>query len=115
MPLAPSAKQYVKVIKAEEKGSDVNLATHLLVDGYNDDYEIGIVVTNDSDLLLPIQMVSQLFKKPIGLLNPQKYPSKALLPHVAFVKQIRAGVLAKSQFPPRLTDQQGIFSKPATW
>ena len=115
MPLAPPASGYVKVIKTEEKGSDVNIATHLLVDGYNDDYEIAIIVSNDSDLLLPIQVVTHQLGKPVGLLNPQKHPSHTLLPHVAFIKQIRAGVLAKSQFPATLTDQRGHFSKPASW
>ncbi len=103
------------MIKTEEKGSDVNLATHLLVDGYNDDYEIAVIVSNDSDLLSPIQVVTGQLKKPVGMLNPQKHPSRALLPHVKFVKQIRSGVLAKSQFPLTLTDARGRFSKPAAW
>jgi len=52
----------------------------------------------------------------LGLLNPhKKHPSVALSPHVRFVKQIRAGVLAKSQFPRTLTDRNGSFSKPASW
>ena len=106
---------YVQVIKTEEKGSDVNLATQLLVDAYHDDYEIAVVVSNDSDLLMPIQVVTSEFKKPVGLLNPQKNPSHALLPHIAFIKQIRPGVLAKSQFPKTLTDKRGSFSKPASW
>jgi hypothetical protein len=63
---------YAQVIKTEEKGSDVNLATQLLVDAYHDDYEIAVVVSNDSDLLMPIQVVTHEFKKPVGLLNPQK-------------------------------------------
>jgi uncharacterized LabA/DUF88 family protein len=115
MPLAPPASGYVKVIKTEEKGSDVNLATHLLVDGYNDDYDIAVIISNDSDLLAPIQRVTYQLKKPVGILNPQKHPSRALLPHVKFVKQIRSGVLAKSQFPLTLTDARGRFSKPASW
>ncbi len=106
---------YAQVFKTEEKGSDVNLATQLLVDAYHDDYEIAVVVSNDSDLLMPIQVVTREFKKPVGLLNPQKNPSHALLPHVAFIKQIRPGVLAKSQFPQTLTDKRGSFSKPASW
>jgi uncharacterized LabA/DUF88 family protein len=106
---------YAQVIKTEEKGSDVNLATQLLVDAYHDDYEIAVIVSNDSDLLMPVQVVTREFKKPVGLLNPQKNPSRALLPHVAFIKQIRPGVLAKSQFPKTLTDSRGSFSKPASW
>jgi hypothetical protein len=115
MRLAPPATGYVKVIRTEEKGSDVNIATHLLVDGHNNDYEIAIVVSNDSDLLLPIQVVTRQLGKPVGILNPQKNPSKALLPYATFFKQIRKGVLAKSQFPPTLMDQRGSFSKPPGW
>jgi len=115
MPLAPPATGYVKVIRTEEKGSDVNLATHLLVDGFNRDYELAVVVSNDSDLLAPIQVVTRQLGKPVGLLNPHQHPSVALLPHVLFVKRIRRGVLDRSQFPPTLTDANGAFSKPATW
>ena len=115
MPVAPPASGTKKVIKTEEKGSDVNLATHLLVDGYSDDYEIAVIVSNDWDLLGPIEVVIDQLKKPVGLLNPQKHPSKALLPKVTFIKQIRSGVLAKSQFPVTLKDTRGSFSKPASW
>jgi hypothetical protein len=37
----------------EEKGTDVNLATYLLVDGYEGDYEQALVMSNDADLALP--------------------------------------------------------------
>ena len=82
------------------------------MDAFDNAFEIAVVVSNDSDLLEPIRVVANRFNKPVGLVNPQKNPSKALLPHVAFIKQIRAGVLAKSQFPPTLTDTRGGFSKP---
>jgi len=115
MPLAPPDKGYRRVIKTEEKGSDVNLATHLLIDGFDDAYELAVVVSNDSDLLEPIKVVTQRLGKPVGILNPHKVPSVALLPHAMFVKQIRQGVLARSQFPDELTDAQGTFSKPHGW
>ncbi len=38
------------VVKTEEKGSDVNLATYLLVDAYEHDFEVAVVITDDSDL-----------------------------------------------------------------
>jgi hypothetical protein len=115
MPLASPQGGYARVIKTEEKGSDVNLATELLMDGFKDDYEIAVIVSNDSDLLMPIQVVTRSLGKPVGLLNPHKHPSVALLPHLTFVKQIRAGALSKSQFPTTLTDAKGAFSKPAGW
>ena len=43
----------IPVIKTEEKGTDVNLATHLLLDAFDDDYEAALVVSNDSDLAEP--------------------------------------------------------------
>ncbi|WP_420629088.1 NYN domain-containing protein [Candidatus Leptofilum sp.] len=115
MPLAPPKSGYVKVIKTEEKGSDVNLALHLLSDGYKNAYDVAVVVSNDSDLLLPIQFVKKELGKKIGLLNPQKHPSKVLIANVDFVKNIRKGVLSKSLFPKRLSDSRGSFMKPATW
>jgi uncharacterized LabA/DUF88 family protein len=115
MPLSPTGTGYAKVLRTEEKGSDVNLAAHLLIDGFRNDYELAVIVSNDSDLLLPIRFVVEELSKPVGLLNPRKHPSVVLQRHVTFIKRIRAGVLAKSQFPPTLTDSHGVFSKPPTW
>ena len=42
------------VRKREEKGSDVNVATHLLVDVLTGAIDAAIVISNDSDLALPI-------------------------------------------------------------
>jgi len=108
-------QKYVKVIKTEEKGSDVNLATHLLHDAHMGRFDIGVVVSNDSDLLEPIKIVRQVLKKKVGILNPHLKASRALLPHIDFIKQIRPGVLKAAQFPVTLTDAHGTFTKPATW
>jgi len=105
---------YVKVVKTEEKGSDVNLATHLLYDACKGDYECAAVVSKDSDLLEPIRIIRQELGLTIGLLNPSKRVSMALLPHVDFIKEIRRGVLMASQFPDELQDANGRFRKPAT-
>ena len=83
MPLAPvpgRPQQYARVIKTEEKGSDVNLATHLLHDAYRGRFEVAVIVSNDSDLLEPIKIVREELGKKVGVLNPHKRPSRALLP-----------------------------------
>lgn len=110
-----NGQRYVKVIKTEEKGSDVNLATHLLHDAHTNRFDIAVVITNDSDLLAPIRIVREELGKTVGILNPQKHPSRALLPHIDFIKQIRSGGLAASQFAQRLTDVNGAFTKPYDW
>ena len=111
----PTAPKYVRVIKTEEKGSDVNLATHLLNDAYKKEYEIAVVISNDSDLLEPIKIVRHELRLDVGILNPHKRPSRALLPHVSFIKQIRKGVLSASQFPVTMNDALGTFHKPPVW
>lgn len=108
-------QRYAKVIKTEEKGSDVNLATHLLHDAHRNRYDTAVVVSNDSDLLAPIKIARAELGKQVGLLNPHKRPSRALLPHIDFIKAIREGVLRESQFPTQLEDRHGIFSKPNGW
>lgn len=118
MPLAgcpPGARQTARVIKTEEKGSDVNLAAHLLRDGYLGLYEAAVLVTNDSDLLEPVRIVRHELGRTVGILNPHRNPSRMLLRHATFVKSIRKGVLAASQFPAALHDEHGQFTKPASW
>ncbi len=116
---------FMRVFKTEEKGSDVNLATHLLLDGFRDRYECAIVVSGDSDLVTPIRMVRDELKKPVGILNPQRLsgpncrpPRKnAGLQHAASFYQngVTWAQLLAAQFPPVLTDQHGTFHKPPTW
>lgn len=112
-------KPSVKVHKTEEKGSDVNLATHLLVDGFKDEYELAVVVSNDGDLKAPIEYVRLGLGKPVGVLNPGRIRSYALspsaLPAGSFYKPIRSGALRTSQLAPRMIDERGAFEKPADW
>ena len=105
----------VMVYKFEEKGSDVNLATHMLVDGFAGAYEQAVIVSNDSDLLEPVKIVRQRLGLPVGMITPHKNASKAMVPHVTFVKRIRGGPLAACQFPSPLTDAHGSFAKPPSW
>jgi NYN domain len=119
MPLAKptsSGAKTVKVIKTEEKGSDVNLATYLLTDAMRHDSVAAVVVSNDSDLCEPIRFAQGEFGVPVGLLNPHRVPSQALLKlKPALVRPIRSGPLSASQFPPRMSDSHGKFFKPTAW
>lgn len=64
----PAAIFMASVSHREEKGSDVNLATHLLLDVVNGAVDAVVVVTNDSDLKLPLREARQ--RVPVGLVNP---------------------------------------------
>ncbi len=113
--LAGEPPQQVRVIKTEEKGSDVNLATHLLHDAHMNRYDIAVIVSNDSDLLTPIRLVRETLGKKVGALNPHQNPSRAMLPYLDFYKPIREGVLRLAQFENTMRDRHGTFSKPSGW
>ena len=119
MPLAhptPGGPKYVQVIKTEEKGSDVNIAAHLVNDGYKRRYEVAVLISNDSDLVEPVKIVRNELKLPVGVLNPiPDKPSHELRKYATFVKPIRQGVLSASQFPSTLKDANGTFYKPPSW
>jgi hypothetical protein len=69
MPLSsprPGGPRTVEVVKTEEKGSDVNLATYLLIDAFRHDSDVAVVVSNDSDLCEPIRIVQEEFSLPVG-------------------------------------------------
>lgn len=117
LPLESDPTQFARVIKTEEKGSDVNLAAHLLHDGHSGKYEQAVVITNDSDLAEPIRIVRDELKLPVGILYPSKYLNPLLQRSVTsnFAKPIRMGVLKASQFTDVLNDAHGSFHKPPTW
>ncbi len=108
-------RKLIRVIRSEEKGSDVNLASHLLMDGFNKVYQAAVVVSNDSDLAEPIRMVRHELGLPVGILNPHEYHSIVLKPLATFLKRIRKSDLGACQFPTTLRDRRGEFQKPAAW
>ncbi len=116
LPSAEPPHERVRVIRTEEKGSDVNLATYLLYDAFINDYDVAVIISNDSDLLLPVRTVRRKMGKTIGILNPhRKHPSKVLQKEANFIKTIREGVVRISQFPETLSDSHGSFRKPPEW
>lgn len=110
---------FCRVWRTEEKGSDVNLASYLLIDGFRARYDLAVVVSNDGDLKEPIEFVRNDLQAPVGVLNPHATRSWALsprrLPPGSFYKPIRPGALAASQFPATIKDRNGTFSKPPGW
>lgn len=105
----------VWVVKTEEKGSDVNLASQLLHDAHRSRMECAVVLSGDSDLLMPVRIVKEKLGIPVGVLNPQKNPCAVLKAHATFYKHLIPGRLALSQFTSKLSDSKGLFHKPQSW
>jgi hypothetical protein len=111
----PNQSPYVRVIRTDEKGSDVNLACHLLRDAHLGLFECAVVVSGDSDLKTPVVMVRNELKLQVGVINPQHRPCRALKDTATFYKHIRPTALQSAQFSPVLTDATGTFNKPISW
>ena len=63
---------------AGEKGADVKIATHLLVDAYNDCYDCALLLSNDSDLEEPIYNVRKVFNKKVIVFAPIHNPNRRM-------------------------------------
>ena len=100
----------------QEKGFDVNLASHLVFDVLNSEADAFVVLSNDSDQVGPLKMLQTRTDAKLGLILPQENPGKELLGlKLPIVRRIRLGVLQSSQFPEVLNDSNGMFSKPKEW
>ncbi len=124
IPAPPTPPTIVKVVKCEEKGSDVNLASHLLIDAFEGDFEGAVVVSNDSDLAEPIRLVRTRLKRRVFILHPCSRPGRGPSIELKKAAALRAGkpslivqepLLDASQFPPTLDDDHGNIHKPAGW
>lgn len=103
----------VSVVKTEEKGSDVNLASHLLNDAFNDRFDVGAVLSNDTDLVEPIRMVKEELGKPVGIICPCSSAARSLKNAASFVRHISPSRLAASQFANSIPGT--TIKKPPSW
>ena len=130
---------YANVLKMEEKGSDVNLATYMLVDAFRRDCGQMLVITNDSDLAEPVRIINKELNIPVGLLNPQtddtalrrarstgRPPQKArpsieLKKYARFYREISSegpsSHMAQSQFPDVVNELATgrLIHRPKSW
>jgi uncharacterized LabA/DUF88 family protein len=110
--------QKVQIEKIEEKRTDVDLAAYLLVDCFFGQFDKAAVISNDSDLVLPVETVRRL-GKPIWVINPHRPEemSSHLQQAASYhVRKINRSVLARCQFPPVIVDAQGrSITKPPSW
>jgi len=112
----PGGPTWANVVKTDEKGSDVNLASYLLLDCFKKECDVVLIVSNDSDLAEPLRIVKREFGIKIGVTQPRVgSPSVTLRSEAHFVRPIRMGALASSQFSATLVDANGTFTKPSSW
>ena len=113
VPFTPPFPDVIKVWKTEEKGSDVNLGCHLVRDAFQGSYDAAAVLSNDTDLVEPIRIVTQELGLPVGLIAPVPKPAASLKAVVSFVRHIRPSDLHHAQFPDPIPGTR--IRKPVSW
>ena len=114
-PLAQPAgdQRTAEVIRTEEKGSDVNLAVHLLNDGWLDAYDCAVVVSNDSDIAEAMRLVRQSRPSSSGQADRPGDAGNQLMAHADFARHVRPNALRRSQLPDPIPGTN--IRKPARW
>ncbi len=116
----------VDVWKNEEKGSDVNLATALLIDAAAKRFDVAWVLSNDADLAWPIERARAEYGVVVGVFKPERpaccptiryrRDSWHLAQAASFFKRLTEPQLAAAQFPDPLFDAAGHpIIKPRSW
>ena len=107
----------VRVQDTEEKGSDVNLAAHLVNDAHLNLFDEAIVFSGDSDLCEAVVIVTKTVRKAVTVVNPnpQAGPSRQLLKVASRYRHLHESELKGNQFPDSFPDVHGTITKPAGW
>lgn len=115
MPVS-NARFMVSVAHREEKGSDVNVASHLLIDIFSGQIDAALVISNDSDLRFPIEQAR--CRVPVGLVNPTPAQTAGALRGLPtygtgrhFWRKLTAGDFTRHQLP----DPAAGYSLPKDW
>ncbi len=130
-----TGSRQVRIIRSEEKQSDVNIASHMLLDACRNRFDAAIVVSGDGDLATPIRMVIGEFSKRVLVLNPQRRSSYHLEQVASAYRGthfrwdnrkgreikvrndgIRLNLLRSAQLPSPITLPDGsVVAKPVDW
>jgi hypothetical protein len=112
----PGQARTVEVLKTEEKGTDVNIATYLLLDTFRNDSDLSLVISNDADLAEPIRVLMSEFGASVGIASPFRQPCRRLADlQPIFIRRIRTKALMLSQLPSVLADKHGLVSRASNW
>jgi uncharacterized LabA/DUF88 family protein len=106
-----------KAIISSEKKTDVNIATELLVDAFQDKFDTAILVTADADLTAPIVSIRKLFPNKSAIVAfPPKRHSYELRNVASGVYHIGEEKFGRNLLPEKIVAASGfILQRPDKW
>jgi len=103
--------------KYNEKMTDVNIATQILIDAYQDKFDMAMLISGDSDLVPPIKAVHENFKyKRVFVAFPPKRHNNSVSLVAKGSMTIGRKKLVDSQFEASVKKKDGYtLKKPMGW
>lgn len=103
--------------RAEEKMTDVRIATELVTDAFLNRFDAALIVSGDSDLVPPVSAVKMHFpeKKIVAVFPPKRHSSDLKSTCDAYMSLFET-TLRRSQLPDEVIKSDGtILRRPAEW
>lgn len=100
-----------------EKMTDVNIATQMLIDAFTDKFDTAILISGDSDLVPPIKSIHKLFpEKSVSVWFPPSRHTHSVASAAKGSLMLGRKTLKSNQFPIEVTKSDGyVLHKPASW
>ena len=100
-----------------EKMTDVNIATQMLLDAFNNRFDKALLISADADLVPPVRAIREQYpEKGITVaFPPNRYSGDLKRAANGFV-YINRSDISQSQFPPKVEKDDGFtLERPSTW
>ena len=102
--------------KPEEKKTDVAIASHLVGDAYQDVYDVALLISGDSDMAPPVEMVTGIEGRRVVAAFPPRRKSDELKRLAGASISISEASLRQSQLKPLIQLPSGLsLQRPPSW
>lgn len=107
----------VTVLKPEEKQSDVNLASRMLLDGFRDEYDTAVLISDDSDFVGAIGIIRQELHKRVVVVKVRPTRRSVLKDYVdSMYDGGQTKFFADNQLDVSVTVRSGaVVTRPTDW
>lgn len=101
----------------KEKKTDVNIASHLLINAFQNDFDTAILISGDSDLIPPVDYINKNIKdKLVAVFFPPSRLNKSLQKVAKGSLVLGRKKILDHQFPEAVTLKSGfVLEKPKEW
>ena len=107
---------YVRGFRTTEKLTDVNIATEMLKDAYEQCADAYVLISGDSDLSRAVRIIRYSVKKPILVFNPQRGICNELRRYSTLYRNLEIGCTAGCRLPDSFATADGrMIHCPEAW